>query len=123
MEVGVKAMNTDSILNTIKKLLGFMPDYDAFDTDIIININMVFNILNQLGVGPVEGFFITGPNETWDQYISDMRKFEMVKSYIYLKVKQIFDPGTSSALNNAIEAQIKELEWRLNVQADPGEQL
>lgn len=114
-------MNTDSILLTIKKLLGFTPDYDAFDTDIIININMVFNILNQLGVGPVEGFFITGPNETWDQYISDMRKFEMVKTYIYLKVKQIFDPGTSSALNNAIEAQVKELEWRLSVQADPGD--
>lgn len=111
-------MNTDSILLTIKKLLGFTPEYDAFDTDIIININMTFNILNQLGVGPSTGFSITGPDETWDQYISDMRKFEMVKTYIYLKVKKIFDPGTSSALNAAIDEQIKELEWRLNIQTE-----
>lgn len=110
-----------SILNTIKKMLGFEEDYDAFDTDIIININMVFNILNQLGVGPSESFSITGATETWDDYLTDMRKLEMVKTYIYLKVKQFFDPGTSSALNNAIDNQIKELEWRLNVQVDPGE--
>lgn len=114
-------VENNSILNTIKKMLGFEEDYDAFDTDIIININMVFNILNQLGVGPTEGFSITGSTETWSDYIDDMRKLEMVKTYIYLKVKQIFDPGTSSALNNAIDNQIKELEWRLNVQVDPGE--
>lgn len=112
----------DSILNTIKKMLGFESDYDAFDTDIIVNINMVFNILLQLGVGPAEGFSITGPTETWDDYLDDMRKLEMVKTYIYLKVKHIFDPGTSLALNNAIDSQIKELEWRLNVQVDPKEE-
>lgn len=111
----------ESILNTIKKMLGFESDYDAFDTDIIVNINMVFNILLQLGVGPAEGFSITGATETWSDYIDDMRKLEMVKTYIYLKVKQIFDPGTSSALNTAIDNQIKELEWRLNVQVDPAE--
>ena len=111
----------ESILNTIKKMLGLEANYDAFDTDIIVNINMVFNILLQLGVGPAEGFSITGPDETWSDYIDDMRKLEMVKTYIYLKVKQIFDPGTSSALNNAIDNQIKELEWRLNVQVDPAE--
>lgn len=111
----------ESILNTIKKMLGFEADYNAFDTDIIVNINMVFNILLQLGVGPAEGFSISGPDETWSDYITDMRKLEMVKTYIYLKVKQIFDPGTSSALNTAIDNQIKELEWRLNVQVDPSE--
>ena len=111
----------DSILNTIKKMLGLEPEYDAFDTDIIVNINMVFNILLQLGVGPAEGFSITGATEEWSDYLTDMRKLEMVKTYIYLKVKQIFDPGTSSALNNAIDSQIKELEWRLNVQVDPAE--
>ena len=111
----------ESILNTIKKMLGFEEDYDAFDTDIIVNINMVFNILLQLGVGPAEGFVITGPSETWSEYLDDTLKLEMVKTYIYLKVKQIFDPGTSSALNNAIDNQIKELEWRLNVQVDPSE--
>lgn len=114
-------VENNSILNTIKKMLGFEEDYDAFDMDIVININMVFNILNQLGVGPSESFSITGATETWDDYLTDMRKLEMIKTYIYLKVKQIFDPGTSSALNNAIDNQIKELEWRLNVQVDPGE--
>lgn len=110
----------DSILSTIKKMLGIDPEYTDFDVDIIVNINMVFNILNQIGVGPVEGFSITDNKTVWSDYISDMRKLEMVKSYIYLKVKQIFDPGTSSALNTAIENQVKELEWRLSVQVDPG---
>lgn len=109
----------NSILLTIKKLLGLSDDYDAFDMDIMIHINMVFNILNQMGVGPKEGYMITSPSNTWDEYIRDSRKLEMVKTYIYLKVRQIFDPGTSSALNNAIEAQISELEWRLHVQVDP----
>lgn len=112
----------DSILNTIKKMLGMTEDYNAFDTDIIININMTFNILNQLGVGPKEGFSISDETTTWSDYISDMRKLEMVKTYIYLKVKNIFDPGTSNALNTAITNQIAELEWRLNVQVDPGEE-
>lgn len=110
----------DSILLTIKKLLGLSEDYDVFDMDIIIHINMVFNILNQMGVGPKEGFIISDKNDTWHDYVNDSRKLEMVKTYIYLKVRQIFDPGTSSALNNAIEAQISELEWRLSVQVDPG---
>ena len=111
----------ESILNTIKKMLGLDADYDAFDTDIIVNINMVFNILHQLGVGPDEGFVITGDTETWSDYLDNTLKLEMVKTYIYLKVKKIFDPGTSSALNAAIDDQIKELEWRINVQVDPSE--
>lgn len=111
----------DSILNTIKKMLGLAEDYDAFDTDIIVNINMVFNILNQIGVGPSDAFYINDATSTWDEFIEDMRQLQMVKTYIYLKVKQIFDPGASSALNTAIENQIKELEWRLSVQVDPGE--
>lgn len=112
----------DSILNTIKKMLGMTEDYDAFDTDIIININMTFNILNQLGVGPKEGFKITDASTTWDEYLNGDTRLEMVKTYIYLKVKNIFDPGTSNALNTAITNQIAELEWRLNVQVDPGEE-
>lgn len=108
----------DSILLTIKKLLGLCEDYDVFDMDIMIHINMVFNILNQMGVGPKEGFSISSKEDKWESYVRDCRKLEMVKTYIYLKVKQIFDPGTSSALNNAIESQISELEWRLSVQVD-----
>lgn len=109
----------DSILNSVKKMLGFTEEYDAFDMDIIININMVFNILNQIGVGPSNGFSITDSSATWSDYVGNNNKLEMVKTYVYLKVKQIFDPGTSSALNTAIENQIKELEWRLSVQVDP----
>lgn len=111
----------DSILQSVKKMLGLPAEYDAFDIDVIMHINMVFNILNQLGVGPEEGFSIIDDTATWSDYLGDCRKLEMVKTYVYLKVRQIFDPGTSSALNTAIDNQIKELEWRLNVQVDPGE--
>lgn len=111
----------NSILDSIKKMLGIGGDYNAFDTDIIMNINMVFNILNQMGVGPENGFRIEDSSAQWTDYIQNDMKLEMVKTYIYLKVKQIFDPGTSSALNTAIEQQVKELEWRLSIQVDPGE--
>ena len=111
----------DSILITIKKLLGIAEDDTSFDTDVIININMALNVLLQLGVGPENGFSITGNTETWSDYIDDMSKLEMVKTYIYLKVKLIFDPPQSSRVIESIENQIKELEWRANVQVDPGD--
>ena len=111
----------ESILNTIKKMLGIEVDYEAFDIDLIVNINMVFNILNQLGVGPAAGFTITSETETWNDYMEDSPKLQMVKTYIYLKVKQVFDPNQNSGITQAFDAQIKELEWRLNVQVDPGE--
>lgn len=111
----------DSILTTIKKLLGIAEDDTSFDTDVMININMALNVLFQLGVGPETGFSITGNTETWSDYISDMSKLEMIKTYIYLKVKLIFDPPQSSRVIESIENQIKELEWRANVQVDPGD--
>lgn len=111
----------ESILNTIKKLLGISADYEAFDMDIIININMAINILYQLGVGP-SGYFITDSSNTWSEYLNDAPNLEMVKTYIYLKVKQAFDPNQNSSISQSYDNQIKELEWRLNVQVDPGEQ-
>ena len=111
----------DSILTTIKKLLGIAEDDTSYDTDVMININMALNVLFQLGVGPETGFSITGNTETWSDYISDMSKLEMIKTYIYLKVKLIFDPPQSSRVIESIENQIKELEWRANVQVDPGD--
>lgn len=107
----------ESILNTIKKMLGIEEEYEVFDTDIIVNINMVFNVLNQLGVGPSEGFSIKDSSTTWEDYLGTSKKLEMVKTYIYLKVRQVFDPGSSS-FNTAIQSQIDELEWRLTVQVD-----
>lgn len=109
----------DSILTSIKKLLGITENYTAFDADIIIHINSVFSILTQLGVGPEEGFFIIDDKETWDDYLDDQILLEMVKSYMYLKVKKFFDPPQSGIVTNANDALIQELEWRINVTVDP----
>lgn len=111
---------TESILTSIKKLLGIEADYDHFDTDLIIHINSVFSILTQLGVGPTNGFSIAGDSEEWaDFIINDPNSFSFVKSYIYLKVKLLFDPPASSAAMDSINRQISEFEWRLSVAADP----
>lgn len=111
----------ESILLSIKKLLNIPTDYDYFDTDIIIHINTVFMTLNQLGVGPVEGFIIEDDSTTWNDYLTDPTKLQAVKTYIYLKVRLIFDPPQSSAHIEAIKHSISEYEFRLNVAVDPGE--
>ena len=108
----------DSILDSIKKILGMPPDYDAFDTDLVIHINSVFGILAQLGVGPAGGFSISDNTTLWKAYLGDSKDLEMVKSYIVLKVRLIFDPPTIGAVMDAMKEQIRELEWRLNVQVD-----
>lgn len=107
--------NTDSILLSIKKLLGLVEDDQAFDADIIIHINSVFMILQQLGIGPVDGFKIESQEETWDQFIQDDKLLEDVKTYIYLKVRLIFDPPLNSSILQSIERTISELEFRLNI--------
>ena len=111
----------DSILNSIKKLLGITEEYKHFDQDIIIHINSVFSILRQIGVGPEEGFIITDSTSTWDEFTVDDIKIESVKTYVYLKVRLIFDPPSSSAAIDAIKENIKEIEWRLNVSKDTDE--
>lgn len=108
----------DSILDSIKKILGMPPDYDAFDTDLVIHINSVFGILAQLGVGPVGGFSISDNTTLWKAYLGDSKDLEMVKSYIALKVRLVFDPPTIGAVMDAMKEQIREYEWRLNVQVD-----
>ena len=108
----------DSILDSIKKILGMTPAYDAFDTDLVIHINSVFGILAQLGVGPEGGFSISDNTTLWKAYLGNSKDLEMVKSYIALKVRLIFDPPTIGAVMDAMKEQIRELEWRLNVQVD-----
>lgn len=108
----------ESILDSIKKLLGLSSDYDQFDTDIVLHINSVFLNLAQLGVGPENGFMITGDGETWYDFIQDDVELQAVKSYVYLKVKLLFDPPLSSAVIQSINSMISELEWRLNVAVD-----
>lgn len=110
----------NEILSTIKKMLGIVVDYEAFDTDIMININSAFATLNQLGVGPKEGFGITGPTEQWTDFTTDKRLLDSVKMYVYYKTRLGFDPPTNSFLVEAIKNSINELEWRLNVAAEGG---
>ena len=116
-------MNVDEnvILQDIKKLIGPSEIYDEFDKDLVIHINSVFSILQQLGVGPKGGFYITqGGAETWEDYfdgLDNTNLYQMVKSYIYLKVRMIFDPPTGSVLSSYKE-QIDEYEWRLSVTPD-----
>lgn len=115
-------MYEESILNTIKKMMGLEQDYTPFDTDLIIHINSVIMILRQIGVGPAAGYAITGSAETWGSYLgSNEPLLEAVKSYIYLKVRTMFDPPSNSYVMDAIQKQLSEYEWRLNVEADSGE--
>lgn len=109
---------SESVLTSIKKLLGLTQDYNAFDSDIIMHINSVFMILSQLGVGPSKGFRIDDETTTWSEYISEEDNLEAVKTYIYLKVKLVFDPPLSSATMEAMKQTIAELEWRLNIEAE-----
>ena len=108
----------DSILTSIKKLLGITEEYEHFDQDIIIHINSVFMILNQLGVGPSNGFSITDKTAVWSDFISERANLESVKSYIYLKVRLLFDPPTTSAVMESMNRMISELEFRLNVSVE-----
>lgn len=113
-------MENNSILNDIKKLLGIGEDYDVFDTDIIIHINSVFMVLNQLGVGPETPFSITGKDEVWSDFTDESINFQALKSYIYIRVKKLFDPPTSSFVLESLTNMEKEYEWRLNIQAEGG---
>lgn len=108
----------ESILTSIKKLLGITSDYEHFDADIIMHINSVFMILMQLGIGPTEGFNITDASAVWGDFLSDTTWLEMVKSYVYLKVRLIFDPPQSGTLISAMEKQASEFEWRCQEEQD-----
>lgn len=105
----------ESILNSIKKMLGISEDDDSFDVDIIIHINTALMTLTQLGVGPPDGFRIEDEIPEWGDFISaDSKQYEAVKTYMYLKVKLVFDPPLSSAVLVSMEQMAKEYEWRLN---------
>lgn len=107
-----------SILTSIKKLLGVAEDYAEFDEDIMTHINSVFLNLTQLGVGPEEGFMIENDTAEWGDFINDSVQLQAVKTYVYLKVKLLFDPPLSSSVTESINRMIAELEWRLNAAVD-----
>lgn len=108
----------ESILTSIKKLLGIEDEYTQFDSDLIMHINTVFLNLTQLGVGPSEGFMIEDDAAIWEDFIGDSTQLQAVKTYVYLKVKLLFDPPLSSSVIDSINRMISELEWRLNVVVD-----
>lgn len=109
----------DSILTSIKDSLGMEEEYEYFDNSLIMCINTVFSILTQLGIGPEDGFVIHDKKDVWSDFIEDEKKLELVKSYIQLKVKLLFDPPLGSASIESINRQLSELEWRINVAVDP----
>lgn len=108
----------ESILNDVKKWIGLDKDYNVFDSDIIMFINSVFFNLCQLGVGPKDGFHIESEKDKWSDFITDESILSGVKPYIQQKVRIQFDPPTNSSLENSIRNNIKEYEWRLNMQGD-----
>lgn len=119
MSANILGSTDESILGTIKKLLGGAAETsDHFDTDIIIHINSTLAILNQIGIGPSEGFKIHDDETSWKDFINDEKKFEDVKTFVYLKVKLIFDPPTNSSVLNSMKELISEIEWRLNLDAE-----
>jgi hypothetical protein len=105
----------NSILKSTKKILGIDAEYTAFDLDILTHINSAFSVLNQLGIGPVEGFMIEDDIITWDAFFGPDPRLNLIKTYVYLKVRMLFDPPTTSYLIDAQNKQIQEYEWRLNV--------
>lgn len=112
----------ESILTSIKKMLGIAENYTQYDADIIMHINSVFMILTQLGVGPSTGFYIEDDSNEWLDFIPDLTKLQAIKTYVYLKVRLLFDPASlGSATLASYERQIQELEWRLNVIAESEE--
>lgn len=115
--------NDKSILTTIKKVLNLAEDYTAFDADVILHINSVFGTLWQLGIGPSDGFEIEDKDAKWSDFVDDDKTLSPVKSYMYLRVKLLFDPPTIGFVITEYKNQIEQLEWRLNVvredQLDP----
>ena len=104
----------DSILTSIKKILGISESYEVFDSDIITHINSVFSIMNQIGATPPGGFTIEDKNATWSDFLADKKNLDLVRSYMALRVRKLFDPPATSFGIDAIEQSAKEYEWRLS---------
>ena len=109
----------ESILKTIKQLIGCPDDFEQFDLDLIVHINSAFATLTQLGVGPKEGYRITGADNEWSEFEDDIQKLSLIKDYVYIKTRLLFDPPTSGSLMDSLKEQLKEMEWRLYMLYDP----
>lgn len=110
----------ESILLTIKKMLGLDKEYTGFDQEVIVFINTAINELHQIGVSSCDGYMITGVDETWDDIVEEGSNLELIKSYIYIYVRMIFDPPSTGIVSDAMKRSLDRLEWRINVENDPG---
>lgn len=108
----------DSILASIKERIGISKDDKSFDIDIIDLVNSAFADLNDIGVGPSEGFSVADDHDTWDDFVEDVRILSSVKDFVYLTVKLTFDPPTQTSLLTSMENRLKKVEWRLSVKCD-----
>lgn len=108
-------MASTNILDDTKKILGIDAEYTAFDLDVVTHINTVFANLQQLGIGPTEGFMIEDTTSKWEEFLGTDKNLNPVKTYVYLRVRMLFDPPTTSFHLASLDEQRKELEWRLNV--------
>lgn len=109
----------DSILHDVKQMVGQEWDDTSYDLDIMTHINSVFFTLSQIGVGPADGFSITDATTKWDAYLGTNKNLNAVKSYIYIRVRLLFDPPTNSFLVTNLQEQANQMEWRLQVEMDP----
>src|ERR1700744_2979727 len=114
----VMSSNPNSILDSVKKVLGLDADYTEFDMDIVMHINTTFTTLQQLAVGPKTGFAIVDSSMLWSDYTDNLNLLGAVRTYVYLRVRMLFDPPATSFTIEAFTKQIEELEWRLNVMAE-----
>lgn len=110
----------NNILRTVKKMLGITAEDTHFDLDIMLHINSTFSVLTQLGAGPENGYAISSGEETWDEFLEESKLLNMVKSYMFLRVRSLFDPPTNASLFDAMEKMIKEYEWRIEVAVTEG---
>ena len=118
-----RRIGMESILTSIKKLLGITEECEHFDSDIIIHINSVLSVLTQLGVGPTEGFRITDKSSIWSDFVPyEYKNLDDVKTYVYLRVRLLFDPPISSIVIDSMNRMISELEWRINVTSESNEE-
>ena len=105
----------ESILKTIKQLVGCPDDFEQFDMDLTIHINSAFATLTQLGAGPKEGYRITGVDNVWSEFEDDPQKLSLIKDYVYVKTRLLFDPPTTGSLMDSLKEQLKEMEFRLYI--------
>lgn len=110
-----------SILLDTKKVLGINELYTAFDQDVMMHINSALSVIAQLGVGPAEGIMIFDETTAWDELTDGSRLLNMVKSYVYLRVRLLFDPPATSFVLKAFEDQLREMEWRISIHRESQE--